>query len=533
MFFINWQTTLECMLIAVVFACFLSLTAFKALGILQGFGYKNGKFLGWAGRKNNLTQARFSLLAIATALASAVISLCFGFAGAHWAALIGLSAYLIFFVLYLVAESRRSIKSSATMTPRFKRLFITLWLTFAVLTYIAVTLLNFGEKVWGARLFATLKYCTLGVLPLITIPVICLANLITLIWEAPINRSFVKRAKSAVAAANIKVVGITGSYGKTGSKNILSAMLAKKYRVLTTPSSFNTPLGIARTVNNNDLKNYDVFIAEMGARHKGDIAELCGICPPDFSLITGICPQHLESFKTLENIVAAKGEIIAGTKEKCVIAADCFEYFKDSAGAIEKCDCVLDVKADCTGTEFTLNLGGESKRVKTKLLGEHAAYNIGLCAQAAYAMGVGLDDIAAAVGELEFTEHRLQLIESNGVFILDDGYNSNVVGARAAITVLKYFGGKKIAVTPGLVELGILEESENQALGGELVGLDYVILVGETLVTAVKSGYLQAGGDPEKITVVPSLAAAQDVIKDMISKGDAVLFLNDLPEIYL
>ncbi|MDE7257364.1 MAG: hypothetical protein K2N50_05365, partial [Clostridia bacterium] len=132
--FINWQTTLECVLIAVVFACFLSLTAFKALGILQGFGYKNGKFFGWAGRKNNLTQARFSLLAIATALASAVISLCFGFVGAHWAAVIGLSAYLIFFVLYLVAESRRSIKSSATMTPRFKRLFTTLWLTFAVLT---------------------------------------------------------------------------------------------------------------------------------------------------------------------------------------------------------------------------------------------------------------------------------------------------------------------------------------------------------------------------------------------------------------
>lgn len=532
MFFINWQTTLECVLIAVVFATFLSLIAFKTLGILQGFGYKCKKLFGWAGRKSNLTQARFSLLFIATALASAVISLCFGFAGAHWAAVIGLTAYLIFFVLYLVADNRRAIKNGATLTPRFKRLFITLWLTFAVLTYLVVTLLNFGEYAWDARLYATLKYCVLAVLPLVIIPVVCLANCITLIWEVPKNKSYVKKAKRAVAAADIKVVGITGSYGKTGAKNILSAMLSKKYRVLATPSSFNTPLGIARTVNGNDLKDYDVLIAEMGARHKGDIAELCAICPPDYSLITGICPQHLESFKTLENIISAKGEILAGTKTKCVLAADCFDYFKDIAGCKAVCDCVSEVKADCTGTEFTLSLGGESKRVKTKLLGEHSAYNIGLCAQAAFEMGVETDLICEAVGELDFTEHRLQLIESNGVNILDDGYNSNVVGAKAAITVLKYFGGKKIAVTPGLVELGILEESENEALGGELVGLDYVILVGETLVTAVKNGYLQAGGDPEKLTIVPSLAAAQDVLKDLLAKGDAVLFLNDLPEIY-
>ena len=523
---------MECVAIAVVFACFLTLTSFKTLGILQGFGYKGSKLFGWAGRKSNLTQARFSVLALATALASAVISLCFGFVGAHWAAVIGLTAYVIFFILYLFAESRRSIKNSATLTPRFKRLLVTVWLTFAVLTYIGVTLLNFGEKVWGERLFATLKYSALAILPLTIIPAVCLANLITLIWEVPKNRSYVKKAKFAVAASGIKVVGITGSYGKTGAKNILAAMLSEKYRVLSTPSSFNTPLGIARTVNGNELKNYDVLIAEMGARHKGDIAELCAICPPDFSMITGICPQHLESFKTLENIVAAKGEIIAGTKEKCVIAADCFDYFKDSAGAIEKCDCVSEIKAGCTGAEFTLTLGGENRRVKTVLLGEHSARNIGICAQTAFAMGVDIDGVAAAVEKIGFTEHRLQLIESNGVNILDDGYNSNVVGAKAAVTVLKYFGGKKIAVTPGLVELGILEEKENEALGGELVGLDYVILVGETLVTAVKNGYLQAGGDPEKITVVPSLTAAQDVLKDIISKGDTVLFLNDLPEIY-
>ncbi|MCM1438690.1 MAG: UDP-N-acetylmuramoyl-tripeptide--D-alanyl-D-alanine ligase [Roseburia sp.] len=530
--FINWQTTLECVLIAVIFACFLTLTVFRTLGILQGFGYKSAKLFGWAGRKSNLAQARFSVLALACALSCAVISLCFGWAGAHWSAVIGLAAYLIFFVLYLVADSRRAVKNSATLTPRFKRLLITVWFTFALLCYLAVTLLNFGEFVWKARLFATLKYCALAVLPLAAVPIICLANAITLIWETPVNRSFVKKAKRKIADADVKIVGITGSYGKTGCKNILTAMLSKKYRTLTTPSSFNTPLGIARTVNNSDLSDYDVFVAEMGARHKGDIAELCAICPPDYSLITGICPQHLESFKSLENIVAAKGEIISGTKSRCFIAGDAYGYFENSAGEKERCDCVSEVEADCTGTSFTLALGGGERRVKCKLLGGHSAYNIGLCAQAAYAMGVDFNGICAAVEELDFTEHRLQLIESGGVHILDDGYNSNVAGAKAAIGVLKSFGGKRIAVTPGLVELGILEESENAALGGELVGLDYVILVGETLVVAVKNGYLNAGGDPEKITVVPSLAAAQDRLKGIIGKGDCVLFLNDLPEIY-
>lgn len=533
MFFINWQTTLECVFIALAFACFLTVLCFHSLGILQGFGYKGSRLLSWAGRKSNLTQARFSLVALATLLASAVISLCFGFAGAHLSAVIGLVAYAIFFVLYAVADARKSIKGSATLTPRFKRLLATVWLTFAVLVYLAVSLLNFAEYSWDASLFATLKYCALSIFPLAALPIVCLANCITYMWEAPINKSYVKKAKKKLAAANLTVVGITGSYGKTSAKNVLGAMLSKKYTVVATPSSFNTPLGIARTVNGAELPDGGVFIAEMGARHVGDIAELCALCPPDYSLITGICPQHLASFKTLENVVKTKGEIIAGTKTKSFIAADCFDYFKEFKGAeTVACDCVSDVKADCTGTEFTLTLGGEKRTVKTKLLGAHNAANIGLCAQTAYALGVSMQEIAEAVATLDFTEHRLQLIQSNGVNILDDGYNSNVVGAKAAVEVLKSFGGKRIAVTPGLVELGVLEESENGQLGKELVGLDYVILVGETLVRAVMNGYLEAGGDQDKITVVPSLAAAQDVLKGIIAQGDAVLFLNDLPEIY-
>lgn len=530
-YFINWQTTAECVFISLIFACFLSIICFKSLGALQSLGYSCRKFLGWAGRKNNLAQTRLTLLALATLLSSAVISLSFTFAG-RWAAVIGLVAYLIFFVLYFAADAGQTFKSNVKLTPRFKRLYITLFITFAVLTYLSATLLNFADYMLKNELFRSLKYCALSVLPLAAILVVCLANLIAKIWETPINASYIKRAKEKLASSGVTVVAITGSYGKTSVKNILSAMLSKKYRVSATPSSYNTPIGIAKAINGDGLRDCNLFIAEMGARQRGDIEKLCAMCTPDYSLITGICPQHLESFKTEEAIIATKGEIIAATRKTCFIAGDCYDLFGGINGNKVACNAVQDVVADCTGTEFTLELGGKQTRVKTRLLGEHSAYNIGLCACVAYELGVTIGDIAEVIASLPYIEHRLQLIESGGVNIIDDGYNANVVGAKAAVKVLKSFGGKRIVVTPGIVELGVLEESANEELGAELVGLEYVVLVGETLVRAVERGYLQAGGDAERLTVVPSLTAAQDKLKNIISKGDTVLFLNDLPEIY-
>ena len=170
------------------------------------------------------------------------------------------------------------------------------------------------------------------------------------------------------------------------------------------------------------------------------------------------------------------------------------------------------------------SLGGESRRVRSPLLGRHSAYNIGIAACAVHLAGMTLDEICAGIEKITFIEHRLQLIKANGVNIIDDGYNSNVKGARAALEVLKTFGGNRIVVTPGLVELGVLEE--------ELAGFDYVILVGETLIEPVKRGYAEVGGDPCKLAVRPTLAKAQEELQLHIKEGDTVLFLNDLPDVY-
>lgn len=531
-FFIDVHTTVECVLVALFFACCLSIISFKSLGVLQAFGYSGRQLMRWAGKKGNLAQSRLSILFISVALISAVVSLCFTFTG-RWAAVIGLVAYLVFFVAYFIADATHTFKSNAKLTPRFKRLYVTVFLTFAVIAYVLATLLNFVQSLIGDSLFTQLKYSILAVLPLCALPIICLANLITKIWEKPIGNSYIKKAKAKLAVSKPLVIGVTGSFGKTSVKNILAAMLSQKYQVVTTPASYNTPQGIAKAINDQTITQSGVFIAEMGARNKGDIAKLCTICPPDYALITGVCAQHLESFKTIENVIATKAEIIAATKRTCYISADAFENFKGFGGDIRRCECVSDVVTGADGTQFTLTLGGESVKVKTCLLGEHSAYNIGLCACLAYELGVTLNEIALAISQLTFIDHRLQLIKSNGINIIDDGYNSNPVGALAAVDTLKLFSGKKVVVTPGLVELGVLEQEANEELGAYLVGLDCVILVGETLVKAVEKGYSDNGGDMERLIQVSDLASAQDRLKDILQKGDTVLFLNDLPSQYL
>lgn len=528
--FVSVPKIIESVIIAAVYTALICMCSYRTAGVLQAFGYKGKKFFGWLFSKRNLLFGRYAMLAMLCALASAVSSVCFSFTG-DWAAIIGLSMFITFCIAYFAVDLKHPIRANFSVTPRYIRLFSVYTVIIAVLVYFAVTLLNYADFVYGDSVFNILRYCALGIFPVLIIPVLLLANVISKIYEVPHNAGFVKKAKKKLAASNIKVVGITGSYAKTSVKRILSDILSKKYKVLSTPASHNTPLGLALTINGNNLDEYDVLVAEMGARHTGDIAELCELCPPDIAVITGICPQHFESFKGMENIVKAKGEILNAVKGEAFIAADCFETFSDYGCKKSACAVAEDVVCTFEGTTFTLTLDGKKVRAHTKLLGRHCAQNIALAAEVAQNFGMTPEEISAAISEVEYVEHRLQLIKTGDITILDDGYNSNVKGAAAAIEVLKSFPGRKIVVTPGLVELGILEETENKKLGAELVGLDLIVLVGEILVSAVKQGYSEAGGDGEKVIIKTTLGEAQKALKANLRAGDTVLFLNDVPEL--
>ena len=191
-----------------------------------------------------------------------------------------------------------------------------------------------------------------------------------------------------------------------------------------------------------------------------------------------------------------------------------------------------DVQLSLDGTRFTLRLPDGRVPVEIPVLGRHAAEDAALAAALCHTLGMTAEEIAAGIRRVAPVPHRLERKDANGLIILDDGYNCNPEGAKNAVEVLRLAKGRKAVVTPGIVELGQLEEKVNMELGASLVGLDLVLLVGETLVLDVRNGYLEAGGDAEKLRIVPTLEAAQTALAEELAAGDCVLFLNDLPDCY-
>ena len=529
----------EYVVIALACALLYGLCSFTVLGALQQGNYAASTYRAWLRRKGNMTRSRFRLLAFLTVLSMLVLGLGFSFAG-RIGAYLALIPVPLFSAVYCAAD-RRALKVPLVNTARARRIYALHVFVLAVLAFALVLGGNALSHYTDPAVVDHLRYLPLALLPLLLPELIPLAAWLERPFSSSRNRRYVAAAQKKLQASSCIKIGITGSYGKTSVKNFLAAILSVRYRVLATPESFNTPLGIARAVEGADLSQTDVFIAEMGARRKGDIAELCALVRPDHCILTGICDQHLQSFGSMEALIAAKSEVFAGTRAGGFAVVGTDENTRGLAvpESLQKVEvgehgecAALDVKATAQGIEFKLALGIRQIEAHSKLLGAHNAQNIALAAALAYKLGLTKEEIAAGIEKIDFVPHRLQPIAANGVTVLDDAYNANARGAEAAIEVLRLFPGRKFAVTPGLVELGVLEEQENAALGGRLAGLDRVVLVGATLVLAVKNGYLAAGGEAEKLTVVPTLEKAQELLAAELREGDTVLFLNDLPDIY-
>lgn len=369
-----------------------------------------------------------------------------------------------------------------------------------------------------------------------------LANAINKPFEFLINRTFIEEAKIKLKNyPQLKIIGITGSYGKTSVKNILYALLKEKYKVIKTPESFNTPMGIVKTINVENFENVDFFICEMGARKKGDINEICEILKPDISIVTGIAPQHMETFKTMENLIETKSEIILNTVKDGTVFfnGDC-EFCREMAKNCDKKHCVCGQncsdfaweKASLSndGTRFEFNSKNQKFVFKTKLLGLHNVSNICLCAAVAYFTGLNGEEIARGVEKLEFSPHRLQLIKGNGLYILDDSYNANIDGIRQSAKVLKLFEKRKFAIVSGIVEGGKTEEKLNEEVGKIFAEVcDAVFLVGKNSCH-IKRGMSEIGYPSSKIVMCQSTEDAVSALRCWAERGDVVLFSNDLPD---
>ena len=404
-----------------------------------------------------------------------------------------------------------------------------------------------GATAFVVELAALAVSPVLGFLvPAFEAALIALAALCAQPIEKHINQQFVNDAKDRLAKnPDLIKIGITGSYGKTSTKFLLRDILSVKYSVLATPSSFNTTMGVTRVIREQLMPGHQVFIAEMGARHVGDIKELVDLVHPSMGLLTSVGPQHLDTFGTIERIKNTKYELIDGLPQDgtAIFARDgaiCEELHercplkaKYMPGDLMRAE---DIEVGPWGTRFTLTdvQTGESARCQTKLLGEHSIANLLLCCTAARVLGMTPAEIAAGVARCQPVEHRLQLLDGGaGVTIIDDAFNANPVGARAALRVLENFPGRRIIITPGMVELGGEEAAFNRSFGEQMArSVDVAILVGRRHTQPIVDGLLAAGFNQENIHVVGSLDESTKVLHAMMQAGDVVLYENDLPDNY-
>ncbi len=354
--------------------------------------------------------------------------------------------------------------------------------------------------------------------------------------------------KKLLRNPNLIRIGITGSYGKTSVKHILGAILSEKYPTLITPASFNTPMGVSKAIRESLTPTYQVFVGEMGARHVGDIKEMCRLVRPTIGIITSVGPQHLETFKSVENVAQTKYELIEALPKDShsYFFADhgyCAQMYEKTqkpktlvgmeAGQVDVwCE---NIAVSDQGSRFDLHFKDNgSISCQTVLLGEHNIQNILLAAAVAHDLGLTLKQIAHGVRKLQPVKNRLELMTRPGGFtIINDAFNSNPVGAKAALKVLSQFPKRRIIITPGMVELGEREAEFNRDFGQEIAAhADIAIVVGKKRALPILEG-LREGGFPEgRIFQVDSLEASTQVLHTLVKPTDTVLYENDLPDNY-
>ena len=350
---------------------------------------------------------------------------------------------------------------------------------------------------------------------------------------------------------DLKIIGITGSYGKTSSKNILRDILNVKYNAFATPRNLNTLNGLMMSVNNYMDKFTDVFIAEMGAYVKGDIKDLCDLVHPKYGILTRIGTAHLESFGSEKNIEDGKFELIESLPSDGVGVLNKDDPKQKNHKIKNKVKILwigieeedVDVHAKnikCTnkGTEFDVTFKGDKKvyHFETKLLGRHNVYNILSSLALGNLFGIEKDDLVRAVKGVKPVEHRLELKNMGSFYMIDDAYNSNPVGAKNAVEVLGMMPGIKVVVTPGMIELGDKEDEYNEEFGKQISAqADYVVLIGEEKTKPIYNGLLESGFNKDKIIVYNDVKRAYTFINGLAKenkKSIYALFENDLPDTY-
>lgn len=351
-------------------------------------------------------------------------------------------------------------------------------------------------------------------------------------FEGLLGSKWVDKAGRKLEAVRADVVAITGSYGKTTTKNYVAHLLDGTKRTVASPASFNNRMGLARAINESLTPGTEVFVAEMGTYGPGEIAELCRWIPPRVAAIVAIGPVHLERFRTEQRIVSAKAEIL----ESAEVGVICVDHPLLAQLAKEKARSMSIIEVS-TGDDGRVGVADGSIRVDGRVIASapdgvfsaNLAVAIGVC----LALGIAVEDLVAATATLPVGEHRQSVtVAESGFSIIDDTFNSNPAGAKRALELLQNVGksGRLAVVTPGMVELGPVQDKENRAFASAASGMaDYLLIVGNTNREALIEGSAKGRAS---VSVVNSREEAVEWVRGNLGPGDAVLYENDLPDHY-
>ncbi len=436
-------------------------------------------------------------------------------------------------------EDKKKSKKPLVYTNRVKRLLVTI----GVILIIPIVFM-----------FKDFSYDVLNnyyIRLILLVYLIYFVSLIAAIINIPIEKyvyfSFKNKAMNKLRNLNnLKVIGITGSYGKTSSKNILSDILNIKYNALPTPKNFNTPYGLIMTINNTLDKFDDIFIAEMGAYKQGEIKELCDLVHPKYGILTTIGTAHLESFGSEETIQKTKFELIESLPNDGVAVLNMDDEKQVTYNIKSKCKKIWiainndqadfvakNIKMNNKGMSFDCIINGEKVSFNTKLLGVPNIYNILAGIALGNYFGIDNEQLRRAVLNVKNTEHRLELKTAGDITYIDDAYNSNPVGSKMALDVLNLMPGKKIIMTPGMIELGPKQYELNKQFGEYIADVcDEVILVGEKQTIPIQDGLKEKGYNEKKIHITNDVKDGFKIAEKIKTKNTYVLIENDLPDLF-
>ncbi|GER06748.1 Mur ligase [Iodidimonas muriae] len=477
--------------------------------------------------------------------------LCFGLSyGFFWLEALGWAA-LIIGLLDGIRRSRRSLlqaKKPLVMTDRAKRILQLHILFSALLTGLIYAGVRFGAPT--SDLAASL--IAIVVLAQASPYFLMLANAALQPVENRVKARFLEEARQKLRRLDPYIIGITGSYGKTSTKSILAHILSSAAPTLATPGSVNTEMGITRVVREQLEPEHRYFIVEMGAYGPGSIARLCRLAPPKLGVITAIGWAHYERFKQIETVFDAKFELadaVAQSGGTTIVNQDAIPGHllkkRLSDGMPFICvgsdkDCTLRlVSADQTPDGVRLEIVGDDMGevvLHAPLYGLHQAHNIMAATAAAHSLGMPIDAIRAALSSAPQSRHRLEVVRSGDITIIDDAYNSNPSGFASGLElldILKAKDGRRILITPGMVELGEKHEEEHHKLG-ELAArhVDIALVVTPERIPSFVAAFEAQKPSHAQLLRFNRQEDAQNWIKAHAQNGDVILYENNLPDLY-